>query len=282
MDNPPGTSDTTEAQQEKEKKQEPQKGYATILEQEIRTGLTELERSTPGLFLSGLSAGLDASFSLLLMAVMTTLGEGRLPEAVVEILVANAYSVGFIFVVLGRSELFTEHTSLAVLPVLDGRASMKNLGRLWGLIYVSNLIGATAFAFAASRIGPALHIAEPRAFGKIAAGLAAHPAWVIVASAILAGWLMGLVSWLVAASRDTIGQIVLVWLVTTSIGLMHLPHVVVGTTEVLAGVFSGLGATFPDFLRFLALTTLGNITGGVLFVALIKYGHASRGDRHGS
>jgi formate-nitrite transporter family protein len=82
----------------------------------------------------------------------------------------------------------------------------------------------------------------------------------------------------VAASRDTIGQIVLVWLVTVTIGLLHLHHVVVGTAEVLAGVFSGQGATFPDFLRFLGLATVGNIVGGVLFVALIKYGHA----RHAS
>jgi formate/nitrite transporter FocA (FNT family) len=43
-------------------------------------------------------------------------------------------SSGFLFVILGRSELFTEHTTLAVLPVLDGRASLRQLGRLWGLI----------------------------------------------------------------------------------------------------------------------------------------------------
>lgn len=268
----------SEESKEAEKEHEPQKSYETILEQEIRTGQTELDRSAKGLLLSGLSAGLDVSFSLLLMATVTTLTEGRLPHPVVEILVANAYAAGFLFVVLGRSELFTEHTTLAVLPVLDGRSSVGRLARLWGLVYAANLTGAAAFAAAAALIGPALHIAEPRTFGKIASGLVEHPSWVILASAVLAGWLMGLLSWLVAASRDTIGQIVLVWLVAATIGLLHLHHVVVGTAEVLAGVFSGLGATFPDFLRFLGLATVGNALGGVLFVALIKYGHA----RHGS
>ena len=42
------------------------------------------------------------------------------------------YAVGFIFVVLGRSELFTEQTTLAVLPVLNGRASVASLLRGWG------------------------------------------------------------------------------------------------------------------------------------------------------
>ena len=68
------------------------------------------------------------------------------PTPVVRLLVANMYAVGFIFVVLGRSELFTEQTTLAVLPVLGGRATVRELLRLWGVVYVANLIGAAAFA----------------------------------------------------------------------------------------------------------------------------------------
>src|SRR3954454_13089806 len=159
---------------EEEKGEEPQKSYETILEQEIAAGLTELERRTPALLLSGLSAGLDVSLSLLLMAVMKTLTQGQ-PRVVSEILVAMMYSVGFIFVVLGRSELFTEHTTLAVLPVLDGRASVRQLGRLWGLIYVSNLAGTAIFAAFAVLIAPPLGIVQPFAFGKIAHGIVDHP-----------------------------------------------------------------------------------------------------------
>jgi formate/nitrite transporter FocA (FNT family) len=101
-----------------------------------------------------------------------------------------------------------------------------------------------------------------------------HPGWVILLSAVLAGWLMGLLSWLVAASRDTISQIVIVWLVTVTIGFCHLHHSVVGTAEALAGIFSGSGVTFADFGRSLGLSTLGNALGGFFFVALIKWGHA--------
>jgi formate-nitrite transporter family protein len=93
---------------------------------------------------------------------------------------------------------------------------------------------------------------------------------------------MGLLSWLVIASRDTVGQIFLVWLVTFSIGFLHLTHVVVGTTEVLAGLFAGQGITLPDFGRFLVLTTFGNALGAFIFVALIKYGHAKHAGKQGS
>jgi formate/nitrite transporter FocA (FNT family) len=266
----------SEEQQEHEKKQEPQKSYETILEQEVHSGLTELERPARGLLLSGLSAGLDVSFSLLLIAVMMTRVEGRLPEWAVEILVANMYTVGFLFVILGRSELFTEHTTLAVLPVIAGRSSVRRLLRLWGLVYVSNLTGVAAFTAAAVLIGPALHIVEPPVFGRIASDLVAAAPWVMFGSAVLAGWLMGLLSWLVAAVRDTISQVVMVWLVTVSIGFLHLHHSIVGSAEVLSGVLSGQGATFADFARFLAIVTLGNMAGGGIFVALIKYGHASQ------
>jgi formate/nitrite transporter FocA (FNT family) len=258
---------------EKEKGQEPQKSYETILEQEIAAGLTELERPVKALLLSGLSAGLDVSLSLLLMAVMRTLTDGVLAKPVSEILVALMYSAGFLFVVLGRSELFTEHTTLAVLPVLDRRASVPQLGRLWGIVYAANLAGAAAFAAFISFLGPRLGIIEPRVFGDIASGLVEHPGWVILLSGVLAGWLMGLLSWLVAASRDTIGQIFIITLVTTAIGLAHLHHSIVGTAEVLAGVFSGRGATLADFGKFLLWATLGNILGGFFFVALIKFGH---------
>jgi formate/nitrite transporter FocA (FNT family) len=256
--------------------QDPKKSYREILEQQVKEELSQLARPSSGLMISGLSAGLDVGFSVLLMAVMLTLVGGTLPAPVVEILVANMYSVGFIFVILGRSELFTEHTTLAFLPVLNQRASIGSLARLWGLIYGSNLIGTAIFALLVTRIGPALGVVEPAAFGDIARKMVEHSWWVILTSGILAGWLMGLLSWLVTASRDTISQILLVWLVTTAIGLAGLHHSIVGTVEVLAGIFAGQGITLLDYGHFILWATLGNAIGGLVFVALVKYGHATR------
>ena len=256
---------------------EPKKAAHQILKHELTEGKVALRRPFIPLFISGLSAGLDIGFSLLLMAVVRTLAEGVLSEFAIVFLVANAYAVGFLFVVLGRSELFTEQTTLAVMPVLNRKvnAGIRSLARLWGIVYVSNLIGAAAFAALAVVISPALGVVEPRVFGEIARTLTEHSGPVIFGSAVLAGWLMGLMSWLVAASRDTISQIVLTWLIATVIGLCRLHHVVVGSVEVLAGVFAGQGITWADYLHFAVFTTLGNALGGSFFVAFIKNSLAS-------
>ena len=271
-------SDTVagESQQRAPPDDEP-KSSADILSQQIRAGLNELNRPSDGLFLSGLSAGLDIGFGPLLMAVMITISAGQLPDPVIEVLMANLYAVGFVFVVMGRSELFTEHTTLAVLPVLDRQASITALGRLWGIIYVANLIGGTAFAAFAVYVGPALGVIDVTAFGELGRALTEHPIGPLTAGAVLAGWLMGLLSWLVAAARDTISRLFFVWIIAASIGLAHLPHSIAGTVEVLMALFSGAGVTPLDYLRFLLAATVGNAIGGAIFVALLKYGHVVRG-----
>jgi len=253
---------------------EPKVASREILHHEIVEGKDALERPAGRLFFSGLSAGLEIGFSLFLMGVMRTLTEGQLSHAVVEMLSANMYSFGFVLVILGRSEFFTEQTSLAVLPVLNREASVGALFRLWGIVYVSNLIGAALFAGLAVLTGPSLGMISPEAFGTIAKSVVDHSGTTILLSAVLAGWLMGLLSWVVAAGRDTISQIVVVWMVTSAIGLGHLHHAVLGSVEVLAGVFASQGASLGDFGHFLFWTTAGNIIGGSFFVALLKYTHA--------
>lgn len=254
--------------------QPPKKAAEEILRVEVKEGQEAVERHAMPLFFSALSAGLDVGFSLFLMAVVRSNFEGGLPGPVVRILVANMYAVGFIFVIVGRSELFTEQTTLAVLPVLRRKATLRGLLRLWGIVYVANLIGAAGSAGIFSYIGPAMGVIRPEALGHIAHTLTDHSGPVIFLSAILAGWLMGLLSWMVAAARDTISQVVIVWMVTTAIGLGQLHHVIMGSVEILAGVFSGQGVGLRDFFWFLLWATLGNAVGGSVFVSLIKYGHA--------
>lgn len=247
-----------------------------VLEQQIAEEEEHFEHRSTGLFLSSLSAGLDIGFGPFLMAVVLTFAGGELSEPVTRILIANAYSLGFVFVVMGGTALFTEHTSLAVLPVLGGRATLRQMGRLWGVIYSGNIVGAAAFAALAAIIGPALGVIQPAAFGLIADHLVDHAWWVMLLSAVLAGWMMGLLSWLVASGRDTVSQLLFVWLVTTAIGLARLHHSIAGTVEVLMSVFSRQGTSLGEFGWFLLWTTIGNAIGGVIFVALIKYGSISQ------
>jgi formate/nitrite transporter FocA (FNT family) len=176
------------------------------------------------------------------------------------------------FVVIGRSALFTEHTTSAVQPVLAGRNTVGQLARLWGLVLFANLVGAALFASFAVYVGPALGIIEPATFGELAQPKISKPAVVTFASAIGAGWLMGLLSWLVISSRETISQIFVVWMTTMVIALTKLHHSIAGSVEVLMAVFAGTGATLGDYGHFLLWAVLGNAVGGAIFVALLKFG----------
>ncbi len=248
------------------------KPATTILRQEIEIGEEQLERSTRGILLSAISAGLDIGFGPLLVATVLafaphdTIG-ARLVGAVV-------YAIGFIIVIIGRSELFTEHTVLAVLPLLSRRTTISRVARLWGLVFGGNMIGVVAFAAFAAPLGLGLGLFTAEDVTHMAHGLTETAPLVMFGSAVAAGWMMGLVSWLVTASRDTMGQILIILLVAGSIYVLQLHHSIAGSVEVLIGVFAG-SVAFEDFLRFLVIAALGNAAGGIIFVALLKNGHVA-------
>jgi formate/nitrite transporter FocA (FNT family) len=248
-----------------------------ILQSVIESAQHEMERGTTGLLLSGFSAGLDIGFGPLLMAVLLTVSDGGYGDLGTELLLASAYSVGFIFVIIARSELFTEHTTLAVMPVLDNRESLGKLGRLWGLIWVSNIAGGAVFTAFVVVLMPNLGVASPESFVAIARKMVSHgPGWLFVAG-ILAGWLMGLLAWLITAAKETTSRLLIIWLVTASIGVLHLPHSIAGNVEVLFGLFLTAEITVLDYVTFLGFSTVGNAVGGGVFVSLLKYGHVVRG-----
>lgn len=94
--------------------------------------------------------------------------------------------------------------------------------------------------------------------------------WVIFGSSILAGWMMGVAAWLVTSARDTISRIVLVTLITGSIGFLGLHHSIVGNIEVFSALMYGDMVSLPSYLLFLIIVLVGNTIGGVVFVAILK------------
>lgn len=256
----------------KPEEQKPQKSQLLILQHTEEAALTQLERNSKGLILSGISAGLDIGFSVLLMTVVLTIFTEFFPQPIVKFIVGNMYPLGFIFVVLGRSELFTEHTTLAILPVLQGLSSIKKLLRLWVIVYLSNIFGGLIFALILSYFSNSLHFFQASALNTIADEFIGYNWLTKLLSAALAGWLMGLLAWLVAASRETISQIVVIFIITGAIGVSGLPHCIVGNIEVASSMFVG-HVSFIQYISFLIPVTLGNIIGGVFFVGILKFSH---------
>jgi formate-nitrite transporter family protein len=259
----------------------PLKSFETIFEQEVSHAERELERPSRGLFVSGLIAGFGIGVSVLLVAMVASFPEAAISAPMRTLLIANAYSVGFILVILGSTDLFTEYTTIAILPVLTGASSVARLGRLWGIVLGANLIGGTVFSILIVSVAPRLGVVDGAAFENLAVGMMDHEWWVMLLSATLTGWLMGFMSWLLIAARETISQIFFVWIIGATIGGAHLHHSIVGTIEVVAGLLMTDQIGVLNLARFFLWVTLGNIVGSVCFAVSIRYGSLISGSGKG-
>ncbi len=244
-----------------------------ILDEQIDTSLNEFNRSNIGLLISAFTAGLEVGFSVLFMGTIFTLfGESLSPQTL-KFVLGLCYPIGFIFVIIGRSELFTEHTALAILPVLKKSVSLKELLILWGLVYAGNLIGGYLFSLIISKIGPEVGFINHEVFYHLAHEMVDYDWNVILLSALLAGWMMGLLGWLVTSSQETISRILVIILITSIIGMAGLHHCIVGSIEVFSGLISSSEISITDYFKFQFWATLGNAIGGAVFVAILKYSH---------
>ena len=154
---------------------------------------------------------------------------------------------------------------------------MRKLVVLWGVIFLGNIVGGYLFALLISIVGPELKVLEEASFIALAEKMVADSWLVILFSGVLAGWLMGLLSWLVTASNDTISRIVLIMMITSVIGIGGLHHSIVGSIEVFCGFLIDREAiTLFDYGKFQSMATIGNMVGGTIFVAMTKYSHTPK------
>lgn len=246
------------------------KSYASILVEQVMDAKETFERSLGSLFTSAFTAGLEIGISFFMILSAFALLSGVLPSHYAIVLASLLYPIGFIIVVIGQSLLFTEQTSLLSLPVLNGIEPLSKLLRLWSIVIAGNVVGGCLFA--ALMIGLGLHmqlfsVSDIDAYSE---HVLEFEWWVIFGSAVLAGWMMGVAAWLVTSARDTISRIVLVSLITGSIGFLGLHHSIVGNIEVFSALLYGNTVSFWRYLIFLVIVILGNTVGGVVFVAVLK------------
>lgn len=249
------------------------KNVDEILNEQIDASLHEHKRSNFALLISSLGGGMEVGFSIFLMGIVSTLFYNEVSDNSLHVMLAFCYSIGFIFVIIGRSELFTEHTALAILPVLNRSATVRSLFEIWSIVYVGNIIGGYLFSFIMTNISPSFGIISDESIVYLAKKMI-HFDWsVIMFSGILAGWLMGLLGWLVTSSQETISRILIIILVTATIGMGGLHHCIVGSIEVFSGFLVSDEIGWSEYFKFQSAATIGNIIGGVVFVALLKFSH---------
>jgi formate/nitrite transporter FocA (FNT family) len=242
---------------------------AVVFETVRREGETEISRPALALAFSGLAAGLSMGASLVGTGVLHTF----LPNVPWRTLIENlGYTLGFLIVILGRQQLFTENTLTAILPVLDDPDKPKKLLqmlRLWTIVLLTNLIGAAIFAEVVAKSV----MFDPNvksAFLQI--GLQAlHPTFAeVLWRGILAGWLIALVVWLLPAANPQ--RVWIIVIITWLVGAAGLSHIIAGSVEALYAVAAGAWPWTQYVTGFLIPVFIGNCIGGVGLVAILNYG----------
>lgn len=238
-----------------------------ILQGTLDNARNELSRSITKLGFSGVAGGITMGLTALGVSAMHAfLGQGGWRDLVAYL----AYPLGFIAVIIGRAQLFTENTLYPVVLVLDERRHLIRMLRLWGTVFAANVAGASIFAVLvakSSALHPDILSAMVTMGSNAAAGDAAHFFW----SGVIGGWLIALVAWIVTASHWTIGQLTVIYLLTFVVGVGRFAHCIAGSCEILAAVVHG---TIPGYAYFhwLLPATIGNICGGTIIVSLLNYG----------
>jgi formate/nitrite transporter FocA (FNT family) len=256
-------------QEEQEVKKRSSLRAAVVFETIRREGETEISRPAVALAFSGLAAGLSMGASLVGTGVL----RAYLPDLPWRTLIENlGYTLGFLIVILGRQQLFTENTLTAILPVLDDPDKPKKLlqmARLWAIVLVTNLIGAGIFAEVVAKTS----MFEPHikaAFLQIGV-LALQPTFAsIVWRGILAGWLIALVVWLLPAANPQ--RVWIIVIITWLVGAAGLSHIIAGSVEALYVVAAGSYPWSQYITHFLVPVFIGNCIGGVGLVAILNYG----------
>ncbi|MCG3871662.1 formate/nitrite transporter family protein [Psychrobacter sp. Ps7] len=246
------------------------KSYASILVEQVMDAKETFERSLGSLFTSAFTAGLEIGISFFMILSAFALLSGVLPSQYAIVLASLLYPIGFIIVVIGQSLLFTEQTSLLSLPVLNKIEPLHKLLRLWGIVIAGNIVGGCLFAALMIGLGLNMQLFSVSDIDTYAEHILGFRWWVIFGSAILAGWMMGVTAWLVTSARDTLSRIVLVTLITGSIGFLGLHHSIVGNIEIFSALLYGNTVSLGRYLLFLVVILLGNTVGGVVFVAVLK------------
>lgn len=241
---------------------------AIVIHEIVRAqGLEELSRSASALAWSGTAAGLSIGFSFVTQATI----EAMLPDTSWRPLIASfGYSLGFLIVILGRQQLFTETTLTALIPALTQRTApvFVRTMRVWGIVLFFNLLATWMFGFVLSRPG----IMPPdtlAAMTTIAAKTMPDQFWHTVIMAGAAGWIIGLMVWLLPASGTA--QPFIIILLTYTISLCSFPHIVAGSVEASFATMSGHASISDYLVKFLVPTLLGNTLGGTLLAALLNH-----------
>lgn len=241
-------------------------------------GERRLERPLLEMISTALAAGFDIVAGIVALALVETQlsSVGRNPA---HVLGSLAFGIGFVFLVVGRGELFTENF-LVPIAGLDRRrrTSWLALAKLWITSPLFNVLGGLVMILLLST-QHVLPSGTAKTLAENADQLHAHGTLALFVSAIFAGALLTAMTWFVEGQESMLVRAVVAWIAGALLALGNFNHVIVITLELIFGYRFGahFGWTFIAGNFFLAAA--GNMLGGLGLVTLNRLTQGKQGER---
>ena len=236
-------------------------------------GQRRLSRSRLELSTTSLVAGFDIVFGVIAIATVTALVTPKLGPSMAHFVGSLFFGIAFIFIVVGRSELFTENFFVPLTALRRGKLTKLKLAELWTISPVMNILGGTALILIATTKGVLPEGTAP-ALNDLALHIDELTLWAAFCSALIAGALITAMTWMVEGVGTVGGRIVVAWIAGTLLALASLNHVIVVTLELIFGLRLGTEVTFGEVGLNFVIAVAGNMIGGLVFVTLTRTSQA--------
>ena len=236
-----------------------------------REGLEELQRPMMSLWWSGVAAGIGISLSILAEGILHHLFSHSPYQFVIENL---GYTVGFVLVIVGRLQLFTENTLSVILPLLSKPSLHMGvcIARLWTIVFAANMVGTFLAAFFSYTLQ-----AIPSELVEGMTAISEHYAKLTPADAfsygITSGFIIAAIVWMKPSVKHS--QIWMIVIFTYLIAIGNFTHVIAGSTELFLLALQNKISVL-ETISLIGATLLGNIVGGTGLFALLAYGQVVR------
>ncbi len=262
-------SEIADATEQPEEAPDPHEMFARTREE----GKRRLTRSRLELTSTSLVAGFDVVFGVIALAVATAAITPRFGPSAGHFFGSLAFGIAFIFIVVGRSELFTENFLVPITALRRGKLSKLKLAELWTISPVMNILGGTALILIVSSKGVLPEGSAP-ALVDVAETIGEFNHWNAFLSAIVGGALITVMTWMVEGVGTVGGRIVVAWIAGVLLALASLNHVIVVTLELIFGLRFGADITGGEVALNFLIAAAGNMVGGMLFVTLTRTSQA--------
>jgi formate-nitrite transporter family protein len=243
-------------------------------------GARRLDRPLLEMISTALAAGFDIVAGIVGFGILTASLESKTGHGPAHAVASLGFGIGFVFLVVGRGELFTENF-LVPIAGLDHRRSSSWLGlaKLWTSSPLFNVLGGLVMVLLLTthRVLPS---GTAQSLVKNAQAIHDHGTLTLFVSAIFAGALITAMTWFVEGQESMVVRVVVAWTAGALLALGAFNHVIVITLELIFGYRFGAQFGWTFILGNFLLAAAGNMVGGLGLVTLNRLTQGKQGERN--